>query len=87
MSVVKLSVHKNNKDQKSKKDLRIAAVQDVKTCVKPKDVAGYLILTWSEDRSANICWNIRGKSAVRVEDLPKFLKSQIKRKIYRDDKN
>lgn len=83
MTVVKLTVHKNNRLQRKKKDLRQAAVRDVKTCVRPQNIVGYCTVAWCEDGTANMAWNIPAESPVRIHDVPKFMKRLIKKKIIR----
>lgn len=79
MSVVKLSVHKNNKMQKEKKRLRNSAKNDIRQMLSPENVAGYCIVTWSKDREASAAWNSTSESDVYSQDIPKFIKSTVRR--------
>lgn len=72
-NITRLSVHKNNKAQRGRKLLRRQAVVDVKECVRPDDVAGYCIVSWSKNKDANICWDIIDDS-IEPKDMPDFIR-------------
>ena len=87
MSVVKLSVHKNNMHQRAKKQLRQHASLNTKKCVNMPEVAGYCTIAWCADGSANMAWQITGQSGIRIADVPAFLSHAITRQLNLIDKD
>ena len=80
MPVVRLSMHKNTKLQRERKELRRQAVVDIKECVRSEDVAGYCIVSWNKNRDANICWDIK-EDSIDAKDLPSFAEDLIRLRV------
>lgn len=80
MSVVRLSMHKNTKLQRERKELRRQAVVDVKKCVRNEDVAGYCVMSWNKEGAANICWDIN-EDSIDAKDLPSFAEDLIRLRV------
>jgi len=76
MKIVKLSVHKNNKQQRESKQLRTKAVRMFKDCINQQNVSGYAIVTWDRDGLITSCSDITNKeSNITSATLPETLKT------------
>lgn len=72
MKVVNLSVHKNNRKQRLKKEFRKEAVKKVKELVTRQDIDGVCILAWHEDKSSSMAYLFAdpGKDGYNIKDIP-----------------
>lgn len=77
MTVVRLTVHKNNKLQRARKKLRQQSVTDIKECVRPSDIAGYCMVTWEKNGDVNTAWNIMNDSPIQALQIPNFCKKHL----------
>jgi len=85
MPVVKLSVHKNNKKQRERKELRKRAIVELKDCLKQENLSGYSIVAWDEDKQSITAWGMLGDSPVEASDIPRFFKRRLNRSLAQRD--
>lgn len=74
MTIVKLSVHKNNKLQREKKNFRKDAIQSMARRMKFDDVAGYALVVWYKNGRRNTSWNITSESPIKLHEMPVYSK-------------
>lgn len=85
MTTVKLSVHKNNAEQRRRKQLRRSAVRDIKVCVESPDIAGYCVFAWDKDASTRVGWYCDKNSPLSIDDVPlKLNKTILRRQVEMD---
>lgn len=86
MTIVKLSVHKNNKWQRERRALRKDAVDSVKKLVNNPDIAGYAIVAWSETGERSGSWKITSKSMIRPHQMPDYCKHALSSELHEDER-
>jgi len=74
MNIVKLSVHKNNSEQRKAKDFRKRAISNFKRSVCSENMSSYAFVTWNKESGYNTGWDISNKTAVRPELMPDSVK-------------
>jgi|TARA_R110000822_G_C15145466_1_gene476672 hypothetical protein len=86
MTVVNLSVHKNNKWQRERKALRKDAVDNIKRLVNNRDVAGYVIVVWSEAGERRVNWEVTSKSKIRPFQMPDYCKHALGSELHENER-
>lgn len=86
MSVVKLTVHKNNMMQRKKKQLRAKAVERAKECVKSADIAGFCVIGWDKNGNTKVSWRIEDESPFRLCQVPFLMDQSITRTVAQLDR-
>ena len=77
--IVSLSVHKNNREQRRRHQIRKELVEDAKIMGHHTQVDGYLILGWNNRGGTAVTWSV---GDLFEEDLlPDIVRTQILRKL------
>ena len=82
MTVVRLSVHKNNKKPRERKALRKLAVAEMKECMKSGNISGYCIVSWDDDKTNHTAWDMLNNSPIAPWEIPRFFANKITRSIH-----
>lgn len=78
---ISLSMHKNTKHKRELQEFRGRAVRDIKAAVAPRNVAGYCLITWSNEGDINCGWATTKESKYPIESVPSMMQSYINSKI------
>lgn len=83
MSVVRLSVHKNQRDRRRAKEVRdraTRAIQDAQASFGTK-LAGFALIAWDEGGASFAAWHNRPKNSGSMAD---FIRGEINKHIIVD---
>ena len=75
---VSLTVHKNNADQRKRKEIREDMHGSVKTLQRELAVSGYAIFAWDDDGNSNVYWE---SGHIPGQALPAFVSETLRRRI------
>lgn len=85
-TVLSLSLYKNTRDKRQRRELRKQLAKDVKTIGTSKNFAGYIIIGWDEDSTACAAWNGTPCSPVPGALLPAYASSVLTRCLSEHDR-
>jgi len=77
MNIVKLSVHKNNSEQRKAKDFRKRAISNFKRSVCSENMSSYVFVTWNKEGGYRTGWDISKESAAKPEFMPDYVKQLL----------
>lgn len=84
MSVVRLSVHRNNIDARRRKRLRRHLKEDVNSILRDLDIGGYVVIAWDQTKGTKSRWSCK-EGPISSNTLAEHMKTTIIRDMGRMD--
>ena len=81
--ITNFTVHRNNMHQRFKKSLRQDAVKQVKKCMSEPNIAGYAIVTWTDNGGYNTAWNTGKEEHLTAAQIPEYIKFTLTKELIR----
>lgn len=79
---VSLTVHRNTRDRRRRREASDALLKNAKHLAGPKDITGFALVTWYEDGSTTCAWR-RGDLPHNV--IPEHVKRALERRFNKLD--
>jgi hypothetical protein len=79
-NIKRLSVHKNNKEQREQKELRREAAYEAKNCVSGQGIKGYATVAYYDDGSYKLAFSVDNE-ILQSHQLSDYVKKTLDKEI------
>lgn len=84
--VTKLSVHKNNKEQRKQKEVRKSLLHEAKYCSQLKGINGFVVIAFGDNDASINSWQVKdGELMSLPEKTRMILAGTIHRQTYEQE--